>query len=341
MDVKLSHNELYFLIRSFFELNNELYGSLEDLRDKNDKSKNRYKFFSKINIHDFLLKKFKYPLLREYRGTFNLEFAKEKENIDFFALGHPLINEILGYCIEDDFSGTFTIFFLKKDLLPLSFNFNSSQQSELFLFIFSIKFQSFIIEKQICAIIVDMNGKEVEKLADFILKFDNYKRIFLNTNSIEKFNFSEDLIKNLLQKAKKVIIAQTTKWKNEIKALNDKIFTQEKKKKEKIYQHNRKLFALKIDKLKLKLERKINQKPSKKQLKNTNNLTDFIKKQERMNKYKKLEEDIKFLNKYIQSIQKKLDDLSFEYEDRKNDLRKRAQSKYYINLLSYALIKLS
>ena len=60
-----------------------------------------------------------------------------------------------------------------------------------------------------------------------------------------------------------------------------------------------------------------------------------------MNKYKKLEEDIKFLNKYIQSIQRKLDDLSFENEDRKNELRKRAQSKYYINLISYAIVKLS
>ncbi|KKM19235.1 hypothetical protein LCGC14_1657710 [marine sediment metagenome] len=59
-----------------------------------------------------------------------------------------------------------------------------------------------------------------------------------------------------------------------------------------------------------------------------------------MNNIKKLEEEIKFLKSDIRLIQIKLDDLSFEFEDLKNEMVKRNLSKFYTTILSFALIKL-
>ena len=69
-------------------------------------------------------------------------------------------------------------------------------------------------------------------------------------------------------------------------------------------------------------------------------MTDLTKKQERLNKLKKLEEDIKFITKDLNLTKKKLDDLSFEYEDLKNEMIKRNLSKFFTNLLSFSLLKL-
>ena len=329
VEVKLTHNELYLLIRYFFDLNDHLYGFLEDLKD-----------VSKIKIDDLLLKNPKYPFVSEYNGTFNLELAREKEEIDFFALGHPLINNILNYCINDEFPGNFSMLTLKKEILQQSFDIKSIQQKELYLFIFSVKFQSFIIESQINAIIVDKNGNEVEGFADFILDINNYKNLFHFNDFIEEINVDINLINLIQQKAKKHIKSKISLWKKEIKTLNDKIFSQEKKKKEKIYAHKRKVLNIKFESLKQKLARKKNQRPTDRQLQKIKILRDLHEKQEKMNNIKNLKEEIKFLTDDIRLIERKLDDLSFEFEDLKNEMIKRNSSKFYINILSFALIKL-
>ena len=43
----------------------------------------------------------------------------------------------------------------------------------------------------------------------------------------------------------------------------------------------------------------------------------------------------------MSSIDKKLDDLAFEYEDLKKEMDKRNIAKYYTNLSSFAIIKLN
>jgi len=93
--------------------------------------------------------------------------------------------------------------------------------------------------------------------------------------------------------------------------------------------------------LKQKLERKENQKLTKIQRLIIKNLTDQTRKQERIRKIEKLHEEIKFLRRYIKLNEKKLDDLSFEFEDLKNEMIRRNKSKFLINMLSFALINLA
>jgi len=342
-NVKLTHNELYLLFRNFFKLKNHFYGTLYsagEFKEKTNNTSNQDKFESKINIHEPLLSITKYPLLKEYEGTFNLELARDKEEIDFFALGHPLVDNILRFCISDEFPGNVSSLTLKRALLIPYFKDISKVEKELYLFIFSIKYQGYIIENQISAIVMDKNGKEIEDFSDFILDIKNYSKFFDHSDSLKNSKLNGTLINNLQQKAKNEIKLKTKLWKKEIKTLNDKIYNQEKKKKEKIFTYARKLLKIKVELLKQKLERKENQKPTERQRLNIKNLTDQARKQERIQKIEKLHEEIKFLRRDIKLIEKKLDDLSFEFEDLKKEMIRRNQSKFNTNMLSFALINL-
>lgn len=85
---------------------------------------------------------------------------EKKKKLIFFALGYPLIDSILDFCREPTFQGNFTVFNLKSDFLQKFMVYDSSQQNEFYLFVFTIKFQGYIMENQISAIVMDQNGNE-------------------------------------------------------------------------------------------------------------------------------------------------------------------------------------
>ncbi|MFW9987966.1 MAG: helicase-related protein, partial [Candidatus Odinarchaeota archaeon] len=339
-EVKLTYNELYLLIKHFFELDNQLYGTFEDISNSSEDAKNDYKFKTKIEIKNNLLKNFNYVITNEYIGTFNLDLARKKEEIDFFALGHPLINDILDFIKSKSFHGNFSVLYLKKKELEKQLNLKSINTNELYLFIFSVKFQGYIIENQIIAIVIDDIGNEIANLSDIILSIKNFNEFFSFKNSREMISLEYNIISELQQEAKKIIKSKTSKWKREIKSLNDKIFNREVKKKEKIYSHKKRTLNLKLESLNERLERNNNKKPTARQLHNIKKITDAMKKQKRLDNIKKLEEEINFINKDIILTKRKLDDISFEYEDLNNEMIKRNKSKFYTNILSFALLKI-
>ncbi|MFX0176950.1 MAG: SNF2-related protein [Candidatus Hodarchaeota archaeon] len=341
-DVKLTHNELYLLIKYFFSLNNQKYGIFDNLIEREKDPKRSFEFPTKIKIHKSLLKYLNSELPKEYLGTFNLDLAKEREEIDFFALGHPLINGILDYCISRKFGGFFTILKIDKSKLAGEFKSILVNNNEVYLFIFNIKFQGYIIENQFLALILDEYGNEIENLADYILDIENFKEIFEFKERIDgKDKFKREFMQNLTERAKFIVKRKTTLWKKDIKALNDKIFDLEKSKKEKLYNYKKKVLNIKLEALNQKLERKNSQIPSEKQMSNILNLKDEKRKQERLIKIKKLKEEISFIEKDVKTTEKKVDELSFEYEDLRNEMNKRNLAKFYTNLSSLAIIKLN
>lgn len=251
-----------------------------------------------------------------------------------------MINNILDYCKSDEFHGNFSVLNLKKKELERYYDIKSIHKGELFLFIFSVKFQGYIIENQIVTICVDKNGNEIINFADTILNIKIFNETFLFKDAQEKIAIDYNVIIELQQKAKTIIKSKTSIWKREIKALNDSIFNRERKKKEKIYSHKKRTLNLKLESLSQILERNKNKRPTPRQLYNIEKITDATKKQERLNNIKKLEEEIKFINNDMNLTKRKLDDLSFEYEDLKNEMIKRNISKFYTNLLSFALLKI-
>jgi uncharacterized protein YPO0396 len=97
---------------------------------------------------------------------------------------------------------------------------------------------------------------------------------------------------------------------------------------------------LKIESLNQKLKYNKNKRPTSRQNQNINNLRDETKKQERIQSIQKLEEEIRFIEKDMRVAEKKLDDLSFEYEDLKNEMNRRNLAKFYTNLQSLAIIRI-
>ena len=87
------------------------------------------------------------------------------------------------------------------------------------------------------------------------------------------------------------------------------------------------------------MEKKESKKPTERQLLNIRNLDDEQRKQERLDKIKKLNEEIHFLEKDIAKVNKKLDDLAFDYDDLKRDMTKRNRAKYYTNLSACAILR--
>ena len=51
-------------------------------------------------------------------------------------------------------------------------------------------------------------------------------------------------------------------------------------------------------------------------------------------------EELEFNKRDIRLIEKKLDDLVFEYEDLRNEMKRRNLAKFYTNLLAFAVIKI-
>ena len=340
IDVKLTHNELFLLMNHFLNLDNNKYGFIENIKTDLVQTKELDDVMSKIKINDILLKNPKYKLSNEYAGTFNLEFAREREEIDFFALGHPLINAVLDLCRDDSFKGSFTILEIKKQNLPNHFKLESPLIKELFLFIFIVKFQGYIIESQILPVIVDKNENEMKNLDNFVLDIENYDKIFQFDKERDEMNLDGNFIITLQEKAKKLVKSKTSIWKREVRKLNEKIFTKERDKKRKIYEHNKSVLYLKLESLKLRLERKEKNRPTQRQLQNINSLKDETRKQKRLQDMKNLEEEIKFIEKDIKIIEKKLDDIAFEHEDLTNDMKRRNLAKFYTNLLSLAIIRI-
>ncbi|MFX0004649.1 MAG: SNF2-related protein, partial [Candidatus Hermodarchaeota archaeon] len=338
VDVKLTHNELYLLMKLFFNQQDNLYGTLENIQNFKEEISQDFTFISKIILDEVLLKNPKYQFQDEYMGTFSSDLARKREEIDFFALGHPLINKILDYCISDEFNGNFSVFFIRKKELEKLYS-SMQMPDKLFLFIFSVKFQGYIIENQIYAILVDKNGNEINEFAEIILDIKNFSDLFLLNGKKEKFHIDYNNVNELREKAKEIVKLKTSIWKREIKILNNNIFDQEKKKKEKIYSHKRRTLNFKLESLIKTLEQKEHKRPTPRQLQNIEKITEIEKKNERLNYFKKLEEEIKFLEKDIKLTKKKLDDLSFEYEDLKKEMIKRNKSKFYTNLISFGLLK--
>ncbi len=340
IDVKLTHNELFLLMNYFLNLENNRYGFIENIKPDTAKTEELDNVITKIKISDIILKNPRYKLLGEYIGTFNLEFAREREEIDFFALGHPLINAVLDFCRDDSFRGTYTIFEIKRQKIPEAFDFETILEKDLYLFIFIVKFQGYIIESQILPVVVDETGKEIENFESFILNIDNYEKIFQFNKEIKSIKLESNFINTLQENAKKIIKSKTSIWKEEVRKLNDKIYSLEREKKRKIYDHNKKILKLKLESLKLRLERKEKNRPTQRQLQNINNLKDETRKQTRLQEIQNLEEEITFIEKDISIIEKKLDDFAFEKDDILNEMKRRNLAKFYTNLLSLAIVRI-
>ncbi|MBD3212940.1 MAG: hypothetical protein GF311_10060 [Candidatus Lokiarchaeota archaeon] len=339
-DVKLNHNELFYLIQSFFSLDDGKYGRFKPTNNSVHRSVLSIENMINIAPSENFLKYSNNLIQREYKGTFDLELAKIKEEEDFFALGHPLINEVLKYGKSDNFGGNFTVLSLKRESLPTEYQEKIKNAENLYLGILRTKFQGFLIEENLVPVIFDENGTQIYQLEEIILNIKNFEKHFhFNSEKEPDISVSVPNLKFLTERIEQLAKKMNKEWRKEIFRLNTKVYRFEREKKKKIYNYKKETLKRKIETLRDKLMRKKTQRPSERQIKNINKLDDEKKKQERLKRIKELEEDITFLRKDIDLTKRKLDDLEFFFEDQKQDMKKRNAHTYFSDLIGFALIK--
>jgi SNF2 family DNA or RNA helicase len=333
-DVKLSHNELFLLAKYFFDLDHDHYGHFEVIPFNESINEVR------MDIGQSLANYSDYEVQDSYYGTFDLNHAQNKEEIDFFALGHPAINSIIDYCKSNNFRANFSILKIYEHFLPSECKGMLLLGTPLYLFIYKIKFQGYILENHFFSIVINNQGEEIVGLSEFLLDIHNYEKLVKITPMDEDPILNPSKFQELLPKAKNLVKQKTSNWKREIKDLNDKIFTIERNKKSKIHKYTLNTLNLKLNTIKSQLERKKSKRLSEKQLKNVHALKDEVKKRERLEKVEQLEEEIRMLEQQVVKIERKLDDLAFDYDDLTKEMLKRNLRKFYTNLEAMALIKL-
>ena len=340
--IKLQHDELYNFISAFFSLKKNEFGNIKKIEESPRYPGLDGDYLIKIKLTKQFLDRVKAPFQDQYIGTFDLELARKMEEVDFFALGHPLIDSIIEFCLSDKFQGHISFLTLSKGSLSKKFSNKLEGVEDLYLFLFKLQFQGYITERTIFPVIMDSEGQIYNQLPKEILSSSEYSKYFyLNSNEDYDGEIDFSLMRNYHSKDKKTVQQTKSQWRRNILKLNDEIFKKERKKKKKLYHHKKRSLNHKLESLQEKLKRKKQNVPSDKVIEKVNNLGNSQKKTERLEKFHKLKEDISFIKKDIDSTRRKLDDLEFQYEDLKNDMQKRNLRKFNTTLIGGAKIKIS
>jgi SNF2 family DNA or RNA helicase len=340
--IKLQHNELFKFISEFFSLKNSRYGSITKIKKSSKYPTLNSDFLVKIELSESLKDSINKPLKDQYTGTFDLKLARRMEEVDFFALGHPLIDAIIKYCLTERLKGEFSLLTLNRKPLSEEFRNKLRHHDQLYLFLFKLQFKGYITESRIVPILLDSNKEEHTKLARLILSSDKVDKFFQSQSyKNEDIEGSVESVKNFLPKARQLVKSSNSQWRRDVLKLNDVLFKKERKKKKKLYHYKKKTLNHKLDSLKKKRSNKKRNLPSEKKITRINLLDDKEKRERRLENLKRLKEDITFIEKDIDLAKRKLDNLEFRYEDLKNDMQKRNLRKFSTRFMGAAIINLS
>ncbi|MHA1854964.1 MAG: DEAD/DEAH box helicase [Promethearchaeota archaeon] len=323
---------------------------------------NLEKFPKGIGVWDINLSKEFQNLLRigdyHYRGVFDIDLAKNQEEYDFFALGHPLIMEMANIFKRDDFGGSTGEIFMDLEKLvkyfmdPYPLRFNSEEipvikkllrnQTGLNLFLFEIKFLGVIIEKIIVPVFITDEFDLLPTFSKFIFRPHNLADIIKKPqnhykNTVEN-RVSEDILKNCYH----LSLQSTKKWielrAKELSKLNrDSYFKQRLKIIKSAEQ--RKIFTLNQIKItEEKLRAKKLRLPTKRQIDNLDKISDGHRKKKRMEHFEKIKQEVKYLKQEYKRWEQVLEDLEFDLPEQLKRLKKYKQLLINAECISYARI---
>ena len=211
--IKLQHNELFEFISAFFSLKNSRYGNITKIKKSSKYPTLNSDFLVKIELSEFLKDSIKKSLKDQYTGTFDLKLARRMEEVDFFALGHPLIDAIIKYCLTERLKGEFSLLTLTRKPLSEEFRNKLRHHDQLYLFLFKLQFKGYITESRIVPILLDSNKEEHTKLAHLILSSDKFDKFFQSqTYKNEDIEESIESLKNFLPKARQIVKSSNSQW---------------------------------------------------------------------------------------------------------------------------------
>ncbi|MBN2156171.1 MAG: DEAD/DEAH box helicase family protein [Candidatus Lokiarchaeota archaeon] len=260
-----------------------------------------------------------------FDGVFNLENARKLEELDFFALGHPLIQALVEYCKGEDLGQPYSIMnldmktYLNKNNGPNPLERDLCEKlirenAPLFVFIFETEICGIFIERIIKPVIITKSGFILQYLTKYLSKPRNfYKLIDLNHNipSITSHLDRGD-IESLEIKARKYFKKTTNRNKKELDDLNEIMFKKELQRTVALTQYKREYILNKIHLHEQRLKTIETKVPTKRQWDNVYKIKNEERRKEKENAYNSIIREIQSLNLEVDDLKKDLTEIEFD-----------------------------
>ncbi len=268
---------------------------------------------------------------KNMEGTFDLKIAQENEELDFFALGHPLINSISEFCREEAFRNPSTIISLDLNKIKNLFGKRLTLKEletlkkvmehklKLFFIEFETEYCGILLEKKNRIIMISSEGFILEKLSEFISKPYNFYQILKKEtkniqhsiiNELSKIN--DKNLNNLIKIAKKYNKKISANKKSDLIKLNETMFRKELEKILSLHEYKVQYLLKTVESNKIRLKYLENKTPTKKQWLNLEKITDITRKMEKEEKYRSIELEISSLNIENEELNKKIENFQFD-----------------------------
>ncbi len=249
---------------------------------------------------------------RMFHGTFNLEEAKHKEELEFFALGHPLLTDALNYCKRPEFGGICSSLRISRQSLPSSSNLTQGSLGTLWFYY--LEFTGVIVEREIRPVYVDSETNGDLTLGESLFqKLRQDPRAFKPSSFVP---FTNKDLKGFLDQAEaqaKQLLAQyITVRVPELEKTNTNAFELEKRKYERLKEYTHDNLVKDIERAKLERQAAYARRPTDKQIRDVEAMPNNAEKEKKM-------ADIQARERRIEHAVKRAKDLELLYERKEFD----------------------
>ena len=294
----------------------------------------------------------------KYQGVFSIDLAKDQEEYDFYALGHPLIMNLIEWCKKDNFGGSASQIFinirktasyfmdpfavrLKAEEIPIVQKLLRNEVG-LNLFLFEIKFLGIIIEKIVIPVFITDEFDLLPSFAKLISRPHNFNDILLKNQNQDINCQNSNLSEDMLKKCYDVSIKSTKNWIKKrtiaLTKLNRESYFQQRERIIKSAKQRKKFLDVQIKITEQKLRAKKLKLPTNRQIENLEKISDSFRKKKRMEQFAKIRQDVHYLEKELERWEKNIEDLEFDLPEQLKRLKKYKQLLINADCISYARI---
>lgn len=262
---------------------------------------------------------------KSFSGVFDLESARKIEELEFFALGHPLISALVNYCKGEDLGQPYSVFSLDlRQFLQESTQITTNKRElyqkllqdkeSLLIFTYETEVCGIFIERIIKPVVVTQSGTILNELSEYLSIPRSFIKLFdtsIPTNP-KSSSIGRKELEELEEITRKNFKKTTTRSRNELEKLNEVMFQKELQRTLALGHYKREYILNKIrlhqDRVKT-LEIHV---PSKRQWDNVYKIEDPEKQREKEEQYNAISREMQALHIEMDELQKDLTEIEFD-----------------------------
>jgi len=276
---------------------------------------------------------------RKYEGTFDLTYAKQHEELEFFALGHPLLTDALNICKRPEFGGYTTSIQIPRQSITVLEDYPPLGNG--ILWIYSLEFSGVIIERELLPVFVSQ-----EDTINLALSKEIFRQIrFAASPLLPVPAVFQDTILNseFLKVAESTAVQEAGRYQlerlPEIEKMNQRMYKQERRKYERLKEFINDNLVKEIERTRLEREAAAAHRPTQKQWTEVDVLPDSPDKEKKLAELQARQQRIETAQKRVKELEDLLEKKEFDFEDEVHRLDKCQHVKLLIELYSACVIQ--